>query len=71
MQKVAHPSQSVGGNGHRQIRVHQWGELAFAPFHHTKTVELFSRSSGVGTVVVILVNQFSDDGDVSVFIPSQ
>ena len=46
-------------------------KLAFVPFRHTR-----HRSSshgrvrgGVGVVVEILVNQFSDDGDVSVFTP--
>lgn len=72
------------GCGHWPIQVSSWerittrrsgftsGEkLAFAPFHHTGQWS-YSHGrvwGGVGVVVVNLVNQFSDDGDVSVFTP--
>lgn len=44
-------------------------KLAFAPFPHRRQWN-YSHGrvwGGVGVVVVILVNQFSDDKDVSVF----
>lgn len=44
-------------------------KLAFAPFSHTGQWGYSHGRGGVGVVVVILVNQFSDDGDVSVFTP--
>lgn len=46
-------------------------KLAFAPFPHTGQWS-YSHGrvwGGVGVLVVILVNQFSDDKDVSVFTP--
>lgn len=46
-------------------------KLAFAPFRHIRQWN-YSHGrvwGGVGVVVVNLVNQFSDDGDVSVFTP--
>lgn len=46
-------------------------KLAFAPFPHRRQWN-YSHGrvwGGVGVVVVILVNQFSDDKDVSVFTP--
>lgn len=46
-------------------------KLAFAPFCHTSPWSYSHGRGGVGVVVAILVNQFSDDEDVSVFTPSQ
>ena len=71
MQELAHPRESVGKDDHKEIRVHQWGKAGLCSTSSQKAVELFSRYGwgGVGVVVVILVNQFSDDKHVSVFTP--
>lgn len=66
MQKVAHPSQPQTDQG---SPVGKDGICSVSS--HTNRESYSHGWGGVGVVVVILVNQFSDDGDVSVFIPSQ